>query len=277
MGVMIPRGGTLIAGLVGVACEAIAANQFEWQIPLLSEAELAHVAARLDRIAAKRTPFADIVQEEAYFHASATVEMLNDPKGYMNFDTLRDMLAENDPAAIGTGKKKALTLKQNWEAMRFLIADKNAIVQDNFAYHQALAAEARRPYAGPSRVKVPDNLLARMSGDIYSRIRDRFAAMETVQNILRTEVALQRYRKAHGRFPNALLDLAPAYLTSRGMSDPFSAGLLRYRCLQNGKAYLLYSIGPDQKDDASSPSQFVGTAPGDIVAFKMRPRRTFKK
>src|SRR5262249_15513580 len=32
MGVMIPRGGTLIAGLVGVACEAIAANQFEWQI-----------------------------------------------------------------------------------------------------------------------------------------------------------------------------------------------------------------------------------------------------
>jgi hypothetical protein len=56
LGVMMPRGGPLIADLVGIAIEAICSAPFEPLLPHLSASELAHVATRLDAIAAKRLP-----------------------------------------------------------------------------------------------------------------------------------------------------------------------------------------------------------------------------
>ena len=274
LSVMMPRGGLVIAALVAVACESIAVNQFEPQIPLLSEAELAHVAARLDRIAAKRVSFADTLQEEGYFQTSTDVELLNDPKGYKSLDTIRDLLAEEDDL---TGKKKPLSLQQNWELARFLFADKSAIVRENIEYNGRLVAEARKPYYSASSVPEPNNLLAQVRGGVFSQTRKQTTAMEAVQAILRTDVALHRYKKAHGRFPKTLTDLAPTYLLRGAMSDPFSPDVLRYRPLRNGQGYLLYSVGSDQKDDSGTPTSNVANGPGDIVAGRLWPRRTLKK
>lgn len=274
MGVMMPRGGPLIAGLVGVACQAIALSQFEGQLPLLSEAELAHVAARLDRIAAKRVSFADILQEEGYEQTAGDMELMKDPKGYRSFDAVRNLLAEDDPS---TGQKKPLTLQQNWEAARFMFANKTAIIKENQAYNDALVAEAKRPYKVKSTVPVPNNLLAQMRGSIVPEGRARFVAMDAVQNLLRTEVALYRYQKATGHYPSTLTALTPTYITREAMEDPFSGTLLRYHPPKNGQPLQLYSIGPDQKDDLGTPAQHVGNIPGDIVAGKLWPRHTFKK
>jgi hypothetical protein len=273
MGVMIPRGGMLIGGLVGAACEAIAVQAFEAQLPFLSEAELAHVGSRLERIALKRVSYADILDDEGYAQAASDASLMNDPNGYGSFGAVRDLLAEDDPAAPVPGTSKPLTLHQDWQALSFMFADKEAIVRQNQAYMKALAAEARGPYRVRSAVPVPKNLLAQIRGDAFAQSRGRFVAIEAVLAILRTDVALLRYKKAHGRFPDGLAALLPGHVRPDAINDPFTRAPLRYRPLSNGRAYLLYSVGPDLVDDGGTPSRHVTTGPGDIVAGRMWPRK----
>jgi hypothetical protein len=103
-------------------------------------------------------------------------------------------------------------------------------------------------------------------------------SMEAVQAILRTEVALYRYRKAKGRFPDRLSALNPTYLPRDAMTDPYTGFLLHGRQTQNGQAFLLYSLGPDRKYDLGTPSKYPGFGSGDTVAGRLWPRRrTFKK
>ena len=62
----------------------------------------------------------------------------------------------------------------------------------------------------------------------------------------RVGLAIERYRLAAGKLPDALADLVPAYLDSVP-KDPFDGNELRYRKLEAG--YVVYSIGDDLNDD----------------------------
>jgi hypothetical protein len=64
-----------------------------------------------------------------------------------------------------------------------------------------------------------------------------------------TAVALEQFRAAHDQYPASLSDLTPNYLNAIP-TDPFDGQPLRYR--QQGKGYVLYSIGPDLKDDGGT-------------------------
>lgn len=60
-------------------------------------------------------------------------------------------------------------------------------------------------------------------------------------------IALEHFRATHNnQYPNALGELSPSILSAVPM-DPFDGQSLRYRKQESG--YLLYSIGPDLKDD----------------------------
>jgi hypothetical protein len=65
-----------------------------------------------------------------------------------------------------------------------------------------------------------------------------------------TAVALEQFRAAHeNRYPDALSELTLGYLASTP-ADPFDGQPLRYR--RKGGGYLLYSVGPDLKDDSGA-------------------------
>src|SRR5579871_4525978 len=76
-GVMLPHGEALTGGWIGLTCEASGASKLEPLLPHLSEPELAHVADRLDRITAKRVPFAEIALEEGYTDVAIMQKILN--------------------------------------------------------------------------------------------------------------------------------------------------------------------------------------------------------
>jgi hypothetical protein len=78
--------------------------------------------------------------------------------------------------------------------------------------------------------------------------------------LLICEVALQGHRAEHGEFPDDLADLVPGYL-SAVPKDPFSNKPFIYRRQPTG--YLLYSVGPDGKDDGGRPFDY-NTDRGDI-------------
>jgi hypothetical protein len=59
-------------------------------------------------------------------------------------------------------------------------------------------------------------------------------------------LAVERYRLAHGQWPDSLNSLVPEFLPKIPL-DPYDAKPLRYRRLQDG--VVIYSIGPDKVDN----------------------------
>jgi hypothetical protein len=91
--------------------------------------------------------------------------------------------------------------------------------------------------------------------------------------LLRAELALREYRERHAGYPPKLEGLVPQCLTAVPV-DPFSGQPLRYR--RQGEGYVLYSVGPDGKDDGGTPSSSRSadaTSKGDLVAGKLFPSR----
>jgi hypothetical protein len=141
-------------------------------------------------------------------------------------------------------------------------------------YVDAEIALARLPYS-PTQSDPPapgDPIAIRLIGhqlftpDFLSVRADDFAN-SAQNNLLVASFALRAYALEHGRYPATLKELVPSYLNAVP-TDPFSTGkALRYTL--SGKRYLLYSIGPDGKDDGGNPSTdrtISQTSRGDIVA-----------
>jgi hypothetical protein len=62
----------------------------------------------------------------------------------------------------------------------------------------------------------------------------------------RAALAIERYRVAAGKLPDALAELVPAYLDTVP-ADPFDGKEIRYKKLETG--FVVYSIGEDLSDD----------------------------
>ncbi len=82
----------------------------------------------------------------------------------------------------------------------------------------------------------------------------------------RTALAIQRYRLAAGRLPDALTDLVPTYLDAVP-TDPFDGKDLRYEKL--GIGFVVYSVGQDLRDDGGTekPPRRTKESPNWDVTF----------
>jgi hypothetical protein len=88
--------------------------------------------------------------------------------------------------------------------------------------------------------------------------------------LLMTELAVSGYRQRHGVDPERLDDLVPVFLAGVPI-DPFRGQPLVYRKLPSGS--LVYTVGPDGKDDGGSPKasrripvgQITSTSVGDYT------------
>jgi hypothetical protein len=74
-----------------------------------------------------------------------------------------------------------------------------------------------------------------------------FADAAVVDDSSRVALAIERYRRDHqGRLPSQLPDLSPAYVADIPI-DPFSGSPLLFR--ERPGSYVVYSVGPDRRDD----------------------------
>jgi hypothetical protein len=62
-------------------------------------------------------------------------------------------------------------------------------------------------------------------------------------------VAVERYRRAHQRWPEALTDLVPVYLKTVP-TDPYDGATVRIHRLSEG--VVVYSVGEDSQDDGGN-------------------------
>jgi hypothetical protein len=78
-------------------------------------------------------------------------------------------------------------------------------------------------------------------------------------------IAAERYRLAHGKWPERLSDLTPKFLPKIPV-DPYDGAPLRFTKTEQGA--LVYSVGPDHTDDGGKIDRTKGgNAPGVDLGF----------
>lgn len=110
------------------------------------------------------------------------------------------------------------------------------------------AAQAETRHANPY------NILERMLLPTFSAATVNVAYGQNSVNLARVAIALERYRMAHGTYPDSLDPLAPQYI-DRIPHDVINGQPLLYRRNANGQ-FVLYSVGWNETDD------------GGVVIFK---------
>lgn len=78
-------------------------------------------------------------------------------------------------------------------------------------------------------------------------------------------VALERFRRAHGRWPESLAGLVPGYLAVIS-SDPFDGQPLRFRRVAD--TVVVYSVGPNMADDGGAV-EIEPRTPGADIGYRL--------
>jgi hypothetical protein len=233
-GEMIPHGSVLIGGLVGMACEAIGRKPIWHSYDHLNAEQAQAAARRLEEVAPHEISSADTMQEEEWLGQAGLMEILRAP----NWRHQLSYALFPDGGAPGM-------------EVRLMFMSKRGILNNYTAYMNQLVADARKPYAvAPPPPPIPNDPISQMLVPVYDKVGLKSADNQTQNALLMTTLALHAYHLEHGTYPSTLAALAPTYLKAVP-SDPFArSGPLRYH--QSGSGYVLYSVGPDGKDDGGT-------------------------
>ena len=246
MGVSVPRGGAFIGDLVGVSIVAIGSIKIEGNLARLNPSDLARTAARIERIQNKIVPYSEIVLEEGYMLASEYAEIFASPN--------TRSLAMNPltwPAlrAVYLLDTSGSSTSDFMQGARLAFANKTGLINQMLDYWRAGAEECRKPYTGTSSVPMPNGLLQDMLSGAARGSRKYHLRLETTIALVQTDLALRRFNADQKHYPARLDELVPAYLKTVPV-DPFGVGKpLRYKPINGGKSFLLYSVSTNMTDD----------------------------
>ena len=246
-------GAFIIEGLVGVAIETMACEGTTHllQNVELSADQLASIAADLDAI----PPL------------PSSMEKLSEFERYVYLDSCRRYLQTGsrwDEKAPRTSMKHVLFL--DWNAVmrrananyeQFVVA---ARIEDPSERMQQVNVIAGRLEAEAEQAKQQELVTSAESfaAILFDEFMPAFAMQLIAEDraairleLSRLAVALERHRLDRGEYPETLDALVPTY-AKRIPSDPFSGKPLVYSRQPEG--YVLYSIGPNNKDDGGVES-----------------------
>ena len=114
---------------------------------------------------------------------------------------------------------------------------------------------------------IPANELSQMI--INEHEYEEVAVAEAHLELTNVGIAMTRYRLEHGSFPEKLDTLVPRYLNEIPL-DPFDGKPLRLLLKEN--QHVVYSIGPDGKDDHGKPLSRGYLLGGDITFALTAPK-----
>jgi hypothetical protein len=286
LGRLVARGATLIEALVGIAIEQIT-NQAD--LAYLERAELTprQVRARLKDLQSlpPLPPMADKIDLGERFMYLDCVQMVR-RGGFGQMEGLAGGKANKPTAEELKALEKidwapALREGNRWYDRLAAAARLKTRAQREAAFDKidedlkALKKEATAP---ENLLKLlmgrvaPDKTVGKAIGNVMvgllvpatRKMQTAYDRAEQAQRNLQVAFALAGYRGEHGRYPAALDALAPKYLPAVP-GDVFSGKALVYRPADKG--YLVYSVGPNGKDDGGR--WYDDDPPGDDPRVRM--------
>jgi len=255
----IPKGAPEMAMLAGISVQSIGRKDLWQTIEHLDGPQARAALTRLEEIRSSHTACADVLQEEKWYNLAALSEAFRKP-GW------RSVLA------------KALELNTGNPFIGLEVASisKRRIINDYTRYVDTQIANMKLPYPAAPKAEppLPDDSFAVALVPSSVKLQYTDANNETQNNLLTVTVALRAFAAERGHYPAALTELVPAYLKALPADLFAQNGTILYK--QTGKTYVLYSVGPDGKDDGGTPVMdgktpkafwsVAETDAGDIVA-----------
>ncbi len=257
-GALMPSGGSVIHMLVGRAVSETGFRGLESIYPKLDSSECRYVLKELGKADA-REPLLHQTLEWDKAMGLAFIKELQE--GTIKDDSGKPM-GEPFPPLIDRLFGRGRSSREDYES-----------------YMQALGDELSKPFylrKPPPEPQTIGSAFATPSFDLITRT----SLTSTKEQILKLMIALRSYELERGAYPDSL-----AGLKSYGIdtTDEFTGKPLKYKRAGNG--YLLYSVGPDGKDNGGAPPRNIngkddsGAPPrnindkdvGDIVAGKLFP------
>lgn len=245
LGETLPHGAGLLGMLVGAACQAIGRKHAWETVPHLNSPESRAAARRLETIRAAHVPFADTMQEEKWGTQSSLREIMAQPDWA---DQLIPTIYGYNSFSSNPPQSPKIWAERTASKAYVQLIGKRRILASNAQWMDEAIAQARQPYAAHLTLPpLPNDLVNQMLLPAYGKVRLNEVRADTQNALLVTTLALQAYRQDHKAYPATLASLAPGYLKAVP-TDPFAlSGPLRYKL--TGAKYVLYSVGPDGKDD----------------------------
>lgn len=258
----VGRGGPLIPYLVGIACEAIGRRPLWHLADRVGAADARAAARRLERIDANRCLVAEALTQEKW---GGEETLLSQFRRESLFGLLGEMAKQT-----GADDSHRLPAPQ---AYLPLLWTRKATVLRNYdaAMDRAIADCARGmrgASAGPPTLPANTDPISQILNPAWSQLRFKEADSQMQTRLLSVLYALRAYRLEKGSYPLSLQALVVGGYLTRIPDDPFdpTGAPLRYRPAPGG-TYLLYSVGPDGKDDNGKPI--------DAGEAGHRPRKTW--
>jgi len=118
---------------------------------------------------------------------------------------------------------------------------------------QKASLELQSELTSSNPLRLPFNYLASVTVPNFSRALEVAVRNQTALNQAALVCALERYRLAHGQYPDSLDRLVPDF-ARKVPRDLIGGQLLKYRRTDDGK-FLLYSVGWNETDDGGNPDK----------------------
>jgi hypothetical protein len=268
----MPAGGPLIPRLVGIACESLGRRQLWDHLEWMDATTARYAAAHMEAFAGQAVPFADTLEEERLYCQDALRDAFRTPSE-----------AFGGPSDGAEGETDRVTRAENAVMVSAVLLKhgKAGVLHNLDEAMDRYVAASREPYARhPGPLAPPaDPLSDILVSGVVHKSRVKQAASQAFDGLLRVALALRAYRLERGTYPSDLAALVKAGYLKSLPADPFSAdgkSPFAYRRTPAGR-YLLYSLGPDVRDDGGRAIESVSSSGkktrfveadsrGDIVA-----------
>ena len=273
LGETMPRGGGLIAMLVGEACQSIGRRRAWEAAGHLNAAQAGAAAKRLAQIQTHHVPTADVLEVEKWGMQASLMELMHRKDWPGAFLGIMGNDAGNNNADDG------FLTTANFDRWKFAtlirLTGKRTIMANYTHYMDQSIADARQPYAIQTIAPpVPSDAVNQVLLPVFAGVRFGEVGSQTQNALLLMTLALQAYQIDHHAYPRSLSQLAPQYLQAVP-ADPFApAKPLAYK--RFGAKYILYSVGPDGKDDGGK-AIFNSTKPGPTTPSDTDKRRLIEE
>jgi hypothetical protein len=109
-------------------------------------------------------------------------------------------------------------------------------------------------------------VLVRLFAPAVSRVAEANRLNQAELRCAVLMLAAERFRRARGRWPDAPADLIPAQLV-KVPADPYDGAPLRFRRVGDG--VVIYSVGPDGKDDGGHLARKMPPGDGTDLGFRL--------
>ncbi len=244
MGYHLSREPILISGLVGIACDSIAAKHIQTCIlrNRLDTATLTYLQERLHLVGRAAESYDIGMSGERMFGLSAVDDVLERPGEFY--------------AAIGRRQTPLSKLKQVLHIVPGRCLGVRAIMKSDFrrywdafdkwnALPDHVALRPENQLDDKTIEELPPWSLARMLLPAISRTRVSFVRAKATKAVLTAEVALELYRNEKGGYPRGLVQLKG--ILDEIPIDPFINEPLKYKRTEEG--YIVYSVNDNLVDD----------------------------